>query len=312
MYNIIPIVLIVISLAVMAFVVIKKFPQLTMMDISSLPEVKEEKKKDDFIKKRSERAHKKQKQKQREGVQKAMKVFGSVQQKFRGYVTDIYHKVESKTAATNEEQKITTAVTSAPQSDEEDVVSPEKQDKVSNVLQVARQAMEDDKLDIAENKYISAIRLDKKNADAYRGLVDVYMKQGQMQEAKETCQFLLQLHPQDDLAHMRMVDIADEMDDRHVAIRHLKKAIAINDAIAERHFWLSELLLEEKETKPALAAAKEAVERQKENPRFLDNLLKLAIMVVDKKLANETYAQLRLVDPDNSKLGSLKEQIEQL
>lgn len=294
----------------------KKFPQLTMLDISSLPEVKEEKKKDAFIKQRSERAHKKQKERQQAGVQKALHIFGSVQGRFRGYVTDVYHKVEAKTkhkeTATQKHEPPAPAGEPVIDQAHESVLSSAKQEKVADVLKTARQAMADDKLDIAENTYISAIRLDNKNADAYKGLVDVYLKQGQLQEAKETCQFLIQIHPNDDLAHMRMVDIADEMDDRHVAIQHLKKAIEINHAIAERHFWLSELLLEEGEKRPALAAAKEAVAREGENPRFLDNLLRLAIMVVDKTLANETYSQLRLVNPDNSKLDSFKEQIEQL
>ena len=179
-------------------------------------------------------------------------------------------------------------------------------------MKKAQIAFEQDKLDIAENTYISAIRLDQKNNEAYKGLIDVYLKQDQLKEAKETCQFLLQIHPDDDTAHVRMAEIADKMGDKHIAISSLKKAIEINDALAERHFLLSIHLQDEGEIKEALAAAVRTVDREPDNPRYLDNMIELAIMVGDKKLSERSYDQLRLVNPQNSKLESFKQKISAL
>ena len=40
--------------------------------------------------------------------------------------------------------------------------------------------------------------LNSKNEKAYRGLADVYLRQGQLDEAKETFKFVLQQYPEDD------------------------------------------------------------------------------------------------------------------
>ncbi len=302
MYQVVPFLLIIISLSVIIVIIIRKFPQLTLLDVDSLPEVKEEKQKDAFLKKRVEKIHETKKKQHTEKVQKMGKSFSNVQKLFRQYVTDVYHKIEKKSGSETLPSEETPRV----------FVKKEAGNKVMAMVERARQSFQENKLDLAENQFIAAIRLDKKNMDAYRGLVDVYIKQEQITEAKETIQFLLQLYPQDDWAHMRFVDIALETGDTHVGIEHLRQAIRINDALAERHFLLSDFLRKEQDIPSALAAAQKAVDRESENPRYLDNIIELAIMSSNKKLAEEMFQQLRLVNPENQKLEVFRQKIASL
>ena len=47
--GIIPFILIVLSLSVIIFLVVKKFPQLSLLDVDTIPEVKEDKKKQEIV-----------------------------------------------------------------------------------------------------------------------------------------------------------------------------------------------------------------------------------------------------------------------
>src|SRR3989338_4541461 len=53
-YSIIPFLLIILSLSVMIVLIVRKFPQLSLLDVDTIPHVKEEKKKNEFLKKKIE------------------------------------------------------------------------------------------------------------------------------------------------------------------------------------------------------------------------------------------------------------------
>ena len=71
----------------------------------------------------------------------------------------------------------------------------------------------DGALEMAEKKYIEAVRLDPKSKDAYRGLGDVYLRQGHIAEAKETYAFVAQLDPNDDYVFIKLSELAEQEGD---------------------------------------------------------------------------------------------------
>ena len=56
MFSILPFILILIALAIVVVVVVRKLPQLTLLDVDSIPEVQIDKKKDEYLKKRVEKS----------------------------------------------------------------------------------------------------------------------------------------------------------------------------------------------------------------------------------------------------------------
>jgi tetratricopeptide (TPR) repeat protein len=305
MFYIFPFVLIVCSLAVILVIVIKKFPQLSLLDVESLPEVKEEKKKNQVLQKRVNTKTTETKEKQSAKLTLFLSNLKKVQSKFRGYVGDVEKRVMEKDIVKIKkiEKKL------EPKPKKEVPITETKKDKVKNLIKQAKIAFEAMQLDVAESSYISVIRLDNKNTDAYRGLIDVYFKRGQYDEAGETCEFLLQLNPKDDWGHVRMAEISEEQGDIPRSIQHYQEAVLINDSISTRFAKLAQLLQQVEQYETAIEAIEQALDIEPDNPKYLDNFVELAIIVIDKTRAKDGYERLRLANPGNKKLDTFKQRI---
>ena len=83
-------------------------------------------------------------------------------------------------------------------------------------------------------------------------------------------------------------------------------------SITEIHFSLAEMLKEAENIEQAFDEAAEALEIEKNNPRFLDLILDLSIIKNDKKSAISYLQRLAENNPDNNKLSIWKEEIEML
>ena len=96
------------------------------------------------------------------------------------------------------------------------------------------------------------------------------------------------------------------------AIQYLEQAIVLNDALSPRFYYLAELLLKTGQPATALEAVRSAIALEPKNPKYLDLLLETAILVNDKDLAEQTFSELRLVNPANQKLAGFKERIDKI
>ncbi|MFA6411036.1 MAG: tetratricopeptide repeat protein [Candidatus Buchananbacteria bacterium] len=143
----------------------------------------------------------------------------------------------------------------------------------------------------AEEICISIIELDPKNLEAYQILSNVYLANKDYKKARETCRYLLKL---------------------------MNKTSASNPALIDKHKianscadlgWIYQL---ENKNSFALTNYQKAVELEPNNPRFLDLLLKVSIMLKNKSLASEVFSNLQQTDPDNQKLPDLEAEIKNL
>ena len=302
MFNILPFLLILLPLVVIIVIVVRKFPQLMLLDVDSLEEVKQDKKKDSFLKRRVARQSKDKKRKRETGRHALEEYFIKIQDQFREYVATVQRQVVKQ-----KKQRSGKKLAQAPET-----VTEKDEKKITEILRDAQRAVEQHKLDLAETKYISAIRLDKKNKEAYKGLASVYVKQNQTQEALQTFSFLLHLNPKDESIHVQMAKIEEDLGNIENAITHYKKTLALDAEHAERYFVISQLLQKQEKIEEAIDYALQAVELEPENPRFLDNVLEFAILLNDKKLAGKIYRKIRSVNPENEKLPVWKEKIKEI
>lgn len=295
-YSILSFILIIVPLAIILIVVVKKFPQLAVLDVENVPEVKMNKKKDEVLKKRVEEQAVKSKN---ELIKKMLPVkewLKKVQDHFRKYVFRVTEKV------VEEEKKVEEVK-------EPKEISDKKQQSLFTLLREGDSARNHGDFETAENKYITAIRIDPKNAEAYRGLADVYFKQEQIDEALETYKFILQLDPSDDEILVKLGDIYDKKGDIKEAIEYYQKAVLANDNYPHRFAKLAEMLDSIEQYETALSAIEQAVELEPNNPKYLDKMVEMGILSGDKDAAEDGYQKLRMVNPENQKLDSLKERI---
>src|SRR3989338_8782995 len=93
-YSLLSFVLIIVPLAVIIVIVVRKFPQLTVLDVDNIPEVKAGRKKDEVLKKRVEENTEISKKNWLNKLKPATAKFGKVQTSFRDYVTKLTTRVE--------------------------------------------------------------------------------------------------------------------------------------------------------------------------------------------------------------------------
>ncbi len=289
----------ILSVIILLYLVIKKFPQLSNLDTSSLPQEKIVQTKKNIINKRVS---------QQGGLFRSYlgkifipildKYWKKLQSNFRHYVDKIYKLWQHESIA---QTKI-----------DIETSGEKKDDKIQQLLNEAEESMQNNRLDEAENYYISIISLDEKNISAYRGLAEIYLNKKELEEARQTFLFLTRMEPDDDTSLIKLAEIAESQGDIEEAIEYYQKAVLVNDAVSPRFYHLAELLLKVEQPEVAKEAIVQAVELEPQNPRYLDLLIENAIICGDKSLALEGYNNLRTVNADNHKLDGFKDRIDHL
>ncbi len=295
MLDIIPFILIILSLSSIVILIVRKFPQLSILDVDTIPEAKEERKKDEIIMNRVKKKTKEKDSLWRQRTLPLVKKWGDVQLSFRKYVGKIKRDVMEE-----EQNKIVSNSSSYSGFD------------IRNLLTEAKSAAEQNEWEDAEKVYIALIKRDTKNKEAYKGLADVYFSQGQLDEAKETYKFLLQFDSKNEAVFTKLAEISEEQNNLEDAVMYYQQAVLIKDNVPDIFVKIYELLLRLNQGDSALEAIRQAVELSPNNPKYLDKLIEASIMVGNKKLAEEGYQQLRMTDPENRRLGVLKDKIDRL
>lgn len=297
--NILFLLLTLICLAVIGFIVWSKLPQISNLDVTNLPQEKTNRKKNEIILRRLDVKSKATKQKLGQKLKPLQAIWGQFQLKFRIYVGKIERLL-------HHEQMIKTKQENSQLSNEE------LSAKLKGLVQEGQQYLEVGSFDQAEQSFISAIKIDAKSANAYRGLAETYLRRGSREEAKQTFIFLLQLEPGNDAVMVRLAEMAEEDNEIDKAIEYYQLAVVANDALSPRFAHLADLLLKVGQNEVAKEAIMQAVELEPQNPKYLDFLLETAILCQDKKLATEAFAKLRMSNPENSKLPDFKYRIDSI
>jgi len=297
MYSIIFLVIILLCFAGVIFVVSRKFPQVANLDVQNLPEELESRKKQQLLSKRLEERARKMHEVLKKRFGPVVRLWGFLQLKFRiyfGKVERLWH--HEQTLKNKLKKKVTK------------VAAPREQ--IDNLVKQGEQWFQNKDYERAEELFIEAIKLDVKCLPAYRGLGDTYAAKEQIEEAKETYQFLLQLNPHDDVVMVKLGEISEVQGQLEEAIEYYQQAVLVNDSLSTRFYHLAEVLMKVGQPETAKEAIVQAIELEPKNPKYLDLLIEIAIICGDQSLAKDSYNELRLVNPDNRKLVEFREKIE--
>jgi len=299
MTGVIPFILILVSLSIIIVIVVRKFPQLSLLDIENTPEGKEAQKKGALIKKRLEKRDQERTEGKEGGGQRVSKAWKGVQTKFRALVDRLYDSASKAALKKKQEENTERAPADVKQ-------------EISRLLSEADSACANEEWDSAEKKLIAVIRIDPKNKEAYQGLGHVYTERDEYTQAEETYRFLLQLDSEDDSTLIRLGDLTEKMGEIERAIECYQQAVIINPNLSGRFAKLSELLFSLEQYESALESIREAIDIEPHNPKYLDSLVETSIMIGDQVMAMEAYEQLRMANPENQKLPVFKDRIDNM
>ncbi|MCX6745108.1 MAG: tetratricopeptide repeat protein [Candidatus Parcubacteria bacterium] len=212
MYNILPLIIILICLAVILAIIFKKLPLLAVFDVNAIPEEKEAETKNKIMEQRLDRRLKLIIEKIKPFWQLLANFF---QRKIKASKERIA-KLEEKYQAKTKQEPLTT---------KEEFETKEK--KIAKLLQEGENLAKSEDYNSAENKYIEILNLEAKNIEAYRGLGDLYILQKQFQEAIQTFKHIIKLNKTDSLAHFELAEVFVRLEDYDNALNNLNKALEI-------------------------------------------------------------------------------------
>lgn len=183
---------------------------------------------------------------------------------------------------------------------------------VAALLLEAERLSDNGDFDEAEEKYIEVIKIDSKNTQAYKGLGELYMAKRDYAHARETLEFLIKLGKADATIYADLGAVAREQGKLEEAKGELLRSISMESRLAPAYVDLGLVYDSMGEHERAVEAFARAVELEPANPRNLDLLLEESIIVGNKNLAEDAFLKLREANPENQKLREFKKRIDEI
>lgn len=273
-YNFIPLTIIVISLAIIIFIIGRKLSQLANIDLESIIQEREATIKDRIIINRLHR-------KLLELYNKIFFLFKPFLERIKVYLKKLYDKIL-------EIEKIYRNINQ--------VITPLKKidliGEIKKLLSEAEEFLQAENYIEAEKKYIEIIKLDNKNLEAYEGLAELYLQKKELKQAKQTFKYLLEL-----IQEGKINQLSDDRKNSLLASYYSKLGF-IYQLLDQNRYAFNNL--------------KKAIELEPNNPKYLDQIVNISIMLRDKISALNFLDKLREVNPENQKLPELEEEIKGL
>lgn len=269
--NILFLAVLIISLIFIGLIVFRKFPQLRTLDIETVKEELASRVREKILLERMRRSTQRGKELLKKGTPIFSKVFSGTKNLFRK-VYDLEKEYEKKqfTGKTNR---------------------VEMRNHINALIEEGINLMKAERYSEAEKIFIEVISIDHKNVQAYKHLGDVYMSLKEYKQALQTFEFILKI----ELKNGKPISKTDEKGNSYKSMSNATELAAIYHDIGYVYRRLEKL-------NKALDSYTLARDMEPNNPRHLDEIIEISIMLKDKILAYETTKRLEQVNPDNQKV----------
>lgn len=247
MYDIIPLILILLSIGVIVFITVRKFPVLSNVDVENIPEEKEKRFKEKIISNRLKRSV-------TMWSSKFVRLLRPLWQAMSDFLKWAFRKL----------YELKESYKSEPILKEADFKAG-----IGRLLNEADGLVEKDNLGLAEKKLIEVINLDNKNIEAFKKLGALYFKQRNFNEAKETFSHVLKLTEDDDSEiYFDLSLIYKELGDIEQAIANINNALRAEPNNPRYLDTLLDISIINKDKVLALKAYKKLKEVNPENQKL--------------------------------------------
>lgn len=289
MWNVIGFILVLAGVALIWSVLVKKFPQLKLIDLSTMAKERHAQVKSRIMKDRFDRS-----------LGALAGKTATVTAKASGRVKGLYERAYG--ALKKMEAKMDGGKTGASK--------PTPAIDAAAGLADAQKSRQEERYEDAERIYIGLLRQDAKHIDAYRGLAELYIDQKLYDQAAETLEFLLRLTGDDDRALGRLGQVeASRGNFQEAEARYLRSIELASNATAYRAD-LGRVYLAAGEAKKSYEQFRIALQAEPHHPKYLDYFLEASILVGDPDSAREALGALTEVNPENAKLANFRARIE--
>jgi len=277
MFNIIPLILILISLSIIIFIIAKKFSVLANLDLDSIQSEREVKVKEQIIGNRLKRNYFK-------FYSKFIKIIRPLNNFIFDFFKGLYEKALDFKENYNKHNH------------------EQEEESVESLFLKAEQLLKEEKLEDVENIYIKIIALDSKNIKAFRGLGKLYFEKKNYEEGKQTFLHAIKLLDKE----LDEISLGEKNNENKI------KKEEINSFLSLLYYDLFLIAKVTEKNDDALEYINKALKIEPNNPRFLDTKLEISIMNKKKSEALDVFQRLKEVNPGNSKLDDLEKQINEI
>ncbi|MDD4290278.1 MAG: hypothetical protein PHH83_03310 [Patescibacteria group bacterium] len=291
--NIILIILVVISIGVIGSIIIKKLPQLKRLDIDSIDSRRENKIKNQILKKKFKRD------------------LGLLKNNFSSKLKPFFEKLK------NSSKKLKVKILRIEKKYREKLAKVHFDDKISKEIKInehienAENFIKEKDWINAENEYIEALKIDIHNANTYIKLADLYFTKKDYEKAKQTYEYAIKLQ-ENDYIYNKLGEISSEMGDLNTAAINYSKSISLTANNPIYYLNLAKINLKLEQYENSLHNINRSLNLEPENPKFLDFLLDLSIIMKDKNLAEKTIGKLIEVNPENNSIPEYRDRINKI
>lgn len=287
-YNLIPLILILVSGAVIIRVVTRKFPAIVNLDVESLPAEKEKRIKQQLVASRLRRNLNRWLLNLRRVVTPAWRgVSAWAKERYDGLLS-----ARERMAST--------------------VEGEDHESEVEGLFLQAEEARRREDYSAAEKMYVRIISLDSKNVQAFKELGYMYMEEQKLDEAHQTLEHVLKLTKEDAEVFTQLGDVAKKEGQLEAAKNYYQEAAKLSGETGQNHFNIADTYEQMGRYKEALKHIQEALAIEPKSPRYLDAFFNLAILLKDKAEALDAYKRLKEINPENAKLEDMKRMIDEL
>ena len=185
-------------------------------------------------------------------------------------------------------------------------------ERLAELLSEAKSLARDLKWADAERQYLELLSIDPHHTEAYKGLASMYLKQKQYDQARETLEYLLKMHKEDDAVFAGLADV-EEVEGREAkAEQYRKKAWEMNPHQPARALELAQFYLDRGRPLKALPLAQKACELDVKSAKFHELALRAALEARKPAEARGFYDRLRLLSDDQGRFQAWRDKVEHL
>jgi tetratricopeptide (TPR) repeat protein len=208
MYNLLPFIFIILSLAVIVVIIIRRFPAIASLDVDNIPEEKEARIKEQILGSRLKKNFVK-------WTSKISKFFKWANKGLVSRTEQFYNKLVDVKASYNEENVAS---------------EQDKGERVAKLFEELEELDEREDFEQCEAKLIEIIGLDSKNAKAFEKLGDIYYENKQYSEAKRTYEHALKLIGEDEAEtraeiYFDLASVSKNKNELDQALSYIKEAL---------------------------------------------------------------------------------------
>ena len=261
-------ILVAISLIVIGFIVVKKFPVLANIDIGLIEAERQADLKRKILSDKFKRNLVK-------NFKAIVKILGPIGHGLSSVFKSLYNTL------VNLKENYT---------EEKEVVAQDLAKKIEVLFAEAQDLIHKEDLNKAEAKYIEIIGLDPKNYKAFELLGENYADLEDYEEAEQTFEHTIKLKEQLQKSGVEIFDLD----------------------LAKTWFSLAEVHQKLNDLNTASDKLKKALELEPSNPRYLDKMVEVCIMMKDVEQAKAYCQRLEEANSGNKKLKEFKDKIREL